>query len=78
VQTLPGVDSYSDHNLRIANTCTRWNKIIRFRKEKPIWDLKKLYAQGQKVQDAPETKLGAIECAKWECGNALENYQEMC
>ena len=42
-------------------------KIIRFQKSRPKWDLEKLYAQRQKVQDTLEGKLCAIEC---ESGNA--------
>jgi hypothetical protein len=37
-------------------------KIIRFQKRKPQWDLEKLYAQRQRVQDTLEEKLGAIGC----------------
>ena len=42
-------------------------KIIRFQKSRPRWDLEKLYAQRQRVNDTLEDKLGAIEC---ESGNA--------
>ena len=45
VQTLPGADIDSDHNLLVATICTRLKKIIRFHKLKPRWDLEKLYAQ---------------------------------
>jgi hypothetical protein len=45
VQTLPGADIDSDHNLLVATICTRLKKIIRFHKRKPRWDLEKLYAQ---------------------------------
>ena len=41
-------------------------KIIRFQKRRPQWDLEKLYAQRQRVQDTLEEKLGAIGC---ESGN---------
>jgi endonuclease/exonuclease/phosphatase family metal-dependent hydrolase len=43
VQTLPGADIDSDHNLLVAKICTRLNKIIRFQKKRPQWDLEKLY-----------------------------------
>jgi hypothetical protein len=66
VQTLPGADIYSDHNLLVPKICTRLKKIIRFQKRKPRWDLAKLYAQQQKVHDRLEEKLGAIKC---ESGN---------
>ena len=66
VQTLPGADIDSD-NLLVAKFRTRLKKIIRFRKSRPRWDLEKLYAQRQRVQDTPEEKLCAIEC---ESGNA--------
>ena len=46
---------------------TKLKKIIRFQKSRPRWDLEKLYAERQKVQDTLEQKLGAIEC---ESGNA--------
>jgi endonuclease/exonuclease/phosphatase family metal-dependent hydrolase len=45
VQTLPGTDIDSDHNLLVAKICTRLKKIMRFHKKKPRWDLEKLYAQ---------------------------------
>jgi hypothetical protein len=45
VQTLPGADIDSDHNLRVATICNRLKKIIRFQKRIPQWDLEKLYAQ---------------------------------
>jgi len=51
VQTLPGADIDSDHNLLVGKICTRLKKIIRFQKRRPKWDLGKLYAQGQRVQD---------------------------
>jgi hypothetical protein len=42
VQTLPGADIDSDHNLLVAKICTRLKKIIRFQKRRPQWDLEKL------------------------------------
>jgi len=62
VQTLPGADTDSDHNLLVAKVCTRLKKIIRFRKRRTQWDLEKLYTQKQRVQDTLEEKLGAIGC----------------
>ena len=62
VQTLPGADIDSDHNLLVAKFRTRLKKIIRFQKSRPRWDLEKLYAQRQKVQDTLEGKLCASEC----------------
>jgi hypothetical protein len=66
VQTLPGADIDSDHNLLVATICTCLKKIISFHKRKPKWDLEKLYAQRQEVHDSLEEKLGAIKC---ESGN---------
>jgi len=60
VHTPPGADIDSDHNLLVAKICTRLKKIIRFQKRRPQWDLEKLYAQRQRVQDTLEEKLGAI------------------
>jgi hypothetical protein len=62
VQTMPGGDIDSDHNLLFAKICTRFKIIIKFQKGKPRWALQKLYAQRQKVQDSLEEKLGAIKC----------------
>ena len=62
VQTLTGADIDSDHNLLVAKICTRLNKVIRFQKRSPQWDLEKLYVQRQRVQDTLQEKLGAIEC----------------
>ena len=45
VQTLPGADIDSDHNLLVAKICTKFKKIIRFQKRRPQWDLEKLYTQ---------------------------------
>ena len=42
-------------------------KITRFQKSRPGWDLEKLYAERQRVQNIIEKKLGAIKC---ESGNA--------
>ena len=67
VQTLHGADIDSDHNLLVAKFRTRLKKIIRFQKSRIRWDLEKLYAQRQSVQDTLEGKLCAIEC---ESGNA--------
>jgi len=67
VQRLPGADTDSDHNLLVAKVRTRLKKIIRFQKSRLRWDLEKLYAERQRVQNILEEKLGAIEC---ESGNA--------
>ena len=67
VQTLPAADIDSDHNLLVAKFRTRLKKIIRFQKSRPRWDLEKLYAQKQRVQDTLDGKLCAIER---ESGNA--------
>jgi hypothetical protein len=45
VQTQPGADIDSDHNLLVAKICTRLKRIIRLQKRKPVWDLEKLQAQ---------------------------------
>jgi len=45
VQTLPGADIDSDHNLLVTKICTRLKKIITFQKRRLQWDLEKLYAQ---------------------------------
>jgi hypothetical protein len=41
VQTQPGTDIDSDHNLLVAKICTTLKRIIRFRKNKSVWDLEK-------------------------------------
>jgi hypothetical protein len=50
VQTLPGADINSDHNLLVAKICTRLKKIIRFQKRRPQWDFKKLHNKKQTVR----------------------------
>jgi hypothetical protein len=60
VKTLPGTDIDSDRNLLVAKFQTRLKKIIRFQKRRPRWDLEKLYAQRQRVQETLEEKLSAI------------------
>jgi hypothetical protein len=67
VQTLPGADIDSDHNLLVAKFRTRLKKIIRFQNSRPTWDLEKLCAQRQRVQETLEEKLSAIQCKS---GNA--------
>jgi type I site-specific restriction endonuclease len=62
VQTLPGADIDSDHNSLVAKICTSLKKILRIQKRRQQWDLEKLYAQRQRVQDTIEEKLGAIGC----------------
>jgi hypothetical protein len=52
VQTQPGAGTDSDHNLLIAKICTRLKRIIRLQKRKPVWDLEKLQAQRQEVQES--------------------------
>jgi hypothetical protein len=63
---MPGADIDSDHNLLVAKICTRLKKIMRFHKQKPRWNLEKLYAQRQVVHDRLEEKRGEIKC---ESGN---------
>ena len=74
VQTLPGADIDSDHNLLVAKVRTSLKKIIRFQKSRPRCDLKKLYAQRQSMQDTLEEKLSAIEC---ESGNAEVHWKNI-
>jgi hypothetical protein len=74
VQTLPGADIDSGHNLLVAKIHTSLKKIIRFHKSRPRWDLEKLHAQRQRVQDTLEEKLTAIEC---ENGNAEVQWKNL-
>ena len=74
VQTLPGADIDSDHNLLVAKFGTRLKKIIRFQKSRPRWDLEKLCAQRRRVQNTLEGKLCAIEC---ESGNAEVHWNNI-
>jgi len=60
VQTLPGADIDSDHNLLVAKVRTSLKKIMRFQRSRHRWDLEELYAQSQTVRDTLEEKLGAI------------------
>ena len=74
VQTLPGADIDSDHNLLVAKVRAKLKKIIRFQKSRPGWYLEKLYAQRQRVQDTLEEKFGAFEC---ESGNAEAQWKNI-
>ena len=47
VQTLPGADIDSDHNLLVAKVLTRLKKSVRFQKSRPKWDLEKLYDENK-------------------------------
>jgi len=38
VQTMPGADIDSDHNLLVAKICSRLKKFVRFKKRRPQWD----------------------------------------
>jgi len=60
VQTLPGADIDSDYNLLVSKFRTRLKKIVRFQKSRSRWDLEKLYAQRQRMQDTLEGKFCAI------------------
>jgi len=60
VQTLPGADIDSDHNLLVVKVRITLKKIIRFQKSRPRWDLEKLYTQRQRVQNTLEEKLSAM------------------
>jgi hypothetical protein len=62
VQTQPGADTDSDHNLLVAKICTSLKRIIRLQKRKSVWDLEKLQPQRQKVQESLEEKLRAGDC----------------
>jgi hypothetical protein len=55
VQMLHGADIDSAHNLLVAKFRTRLKKIIRCQKSRPRWDLEKLYAQRQRVQETQLT-----------------------
>ena len=77
VQTLPGADIDSDHNLLVAKVHTRLKKIIRFQKNRPRWDLEKLYAERQRVLNILEEKLGAIECESENAEVQWKNISEI-
>jgi hypothetical protein len=62
VQTQPGADIDSDHNLLDAKICIRLKRIIRFQKREPVWDLEKLQVLRQKVQESLEETLCAGVC----------------
>ena len=60
VQTLPGAYTDSDHNLLVVKVRTRLKKIIRFQKSRPRWDLQKLYAERQRVQNILDSQGNRI------------------
>jgi exonuclease III len=62
VQTQPGADIDSDHNLLVTKICTGPKRIVRLQKRKPVWDLENLRTQRQKVQESLEEKLHAGDC----------------
>ena len=76
VQTQPGAEIDSDHNLLVATICNRLKKIIRFQKRRPQWDLEKLCAHRQRVQVILEEKLGAIGCEGWNVEVQWNNMKE--
>ena len=49
-----------DHNLLVVKVYTSLKKMIRFQKSRLRWDLEKLYAERQRVQNILEEKLGAL------------------
>jgi len=57
VQTLPAADTDSDHNLLVSKVRIRLKKTIGFQKSRPRWDLEKLYAQRQRVEDTLEEEF---------------------
>jgi len=76
VQTLPGADIDSDHNLHVLKICTRLKKIIRIQKRRPQRGLEKLYAKRQRVQDNLGEKLGGIGCDSWNVEVQWNNIKE--
>jgi len=74
VYTMPGEDTDSENNMLAVKICTKLNKIIQFWKGKPGWDLEKLYAKQQKVQNTLEGKLTAMEC---ESGNVEVQWKNI-
>ena len=64
------------HYLLVAKICTRLKKIVRFQKRRSQWDLEKLYAQRQRVQDTLEEKLGAIGCVSGNVEVQWNNIKE--
>ena len=76
VQTLPGADIDSVHNILVAKFRTSLKKIIRFQKNRPKWDFDKLYAQRQRLQETLEEKLSAIECESGNTEVHLNNIKE--
>jgi len=54
MQAMHTADIYSASDLLVVKVCTRLKKIINFQKWKPTWDLEKLHAQWQKLQDILE------------------------
>ena len=74
MQTLPGADTDSDHNLLVDKVRTRLKKIIRFQKRRPRWDLEKLYGERQTVQNILEEKIRAIAC---ESGNTEVQWKNI-
>jgi len=65
VQTIPGADISSDHNLQVVKICTIVKKIIKLQNDNQVgvW---RSYMLSNKLQNTLEGKLGAIEC---ESGN---------
>jgi hypothetical protein len=57
-----------------ANICSRWKKIIMFRKGKRKCDFEKLYANRQKMQNTIDEKLSANEC---ESGNVEMQWNDI-
>ena len=76
VQTLPGADSDSDHNILVAKFCTRLKKIIRFQKRRHRWDLDKLSAKRQRAQDTLEEKFDLFVCEGMSAEVQWKNIKE--
>jgi hypothetical protein len=68
VQTQPGADIDSDHNLLVAKICTRLKSIMRLQKRKPVSDLEKLQAQRQKLQEFLKEEFRAGDCVNRNVG----------
>ena len=59
MQTMHEAHTDSGHNWLDAKKWVRLKKQIKFKKWKPRWDLEKLHAQRQQVQDTLAENLGA-------------------
>jgi hypothetical protein len=73
VQAMLEADIDCDHMLPVVKICTKLKKILKFKRGKARWDLERLHAQRQKVQDTQGKKSvqSNVTVGMWKCSGTM-------